>query len=155
MDVSDWLARDGVGDKAGAGTKRAALAAVAELAARRFGLQAEVVLHALLEREAQGSTGVGHGVALPHAQLEGLDRMRAVFLRLETPVAFEALDGRPVDLLLALFAPSGDSSAHLRALARASRLLRRPDVREQLRAARSADALYALLAREEAAPTAA
>ena len=60
-----------------------------------------------------------------------------------------------MDLVFALFAPPGDSTGHLRALARVSRLLRRADLREQLRAARSADALYALLAREEAAPTAA
>ena len=154
MDIADWLARGAVADRPGAATKRAALVAVAEVAARQLGLKASAVLNALLEREAQGSTGVGQGVAVPHAQLEGLDAMRAVFVRLETPVPFEAVDGRPVDLLFTLFAPPGDSSGHLRALARVSRLLRRADLREQLRAARSADAIYALLA-HEAAPSAA
>lgn len=154
MDVSDWLAGGAVADKSGAATKRAALGAVADLAARSFGAPADVVLAALLEREAQGSTGVGQGVAVPHAQIEGLDGMHAVFVRLDAPVAFDAVDGRPVDLLLALFAPPGDSSQHLRALARVSRLLRRADLREQLRLARSADAIHALLA-QEARPSAA
>ena len=154
MDVSDWLARGAVADRAGVGGKRAALVVVAELAARRTGNDAALVLERLLEREAEGSTGVGAGVALPHAQLPGLDRITAVFVRLEQPVAFDAVDGRPVDLLLALFGPEGDSSAHLRTLARVSRLLRRAELREQLRAARSADAIYAILA-EAPASTAA
>lgn len=146
-DIHDWLARGAVADRASATSKRAALAVVAELAARRTGADATVVLDLLLEREGSGSTGVGSGVALPHAQPPGLDRMTAVFLRLEQPVAFDAVDGRPVDLLFALFAPEGDSSGHLRALARVSRLLRGADLRSQLREARSADAIYALLAR--------
>lgn len=153
MDVQDWLARGAVADRS-ASSKRAALNAVAEVAARSFGLQAEIVLRALSEREAQGSTGVGQGVAVPHAQLEGLPDLRAVFVRLEAPVAFEAVDGKPVDLLFALFAPAGDSATHLRALARVSRLLRRADLREQLRLARTADAVHALLA-AEATPSAA
>ena len=74
--------------------------------------------------------------------------MRAVFVRLETPVEFGAVDDQPVDLLFALFAPPEAGSEHLRALARVSRLLRRPEVRQRLRQAHSADAIYALLAQE-------
>lgn len=153
MDVQDWLARGAVADRS-ASSKRGALTAVAEVAARSFGLKADEVLHALLEREAEGSTGVGQGVAVPHAQLDGLPDLRAVFVRLEAPVDFDAVDGKPVDLLFALFAPTGDSAVHLRALARVSRLLRRADVREHLRLARTADAVHALLA-GEATPSAA
>ena len=147
MDVHDWLSRGAVCDRAGVRSKRAALAVVADLAARATGGEAATVLDRLLEREASGSTGVGSGVALPHAQLPGLERTVAVFVRLEQPVAFDAVDGRPVDLLFALFGPEDDSSGHLRALARVSRLLRGADLRRQLRSARSADAVYALLAR--------
>ena len=154
MDISEWLARGAVADKGGVGSKRGALAAVAELAARRTGAEAPLILERLLEREAGGSTGVGAGVALPHAQLPGLTQTTAVFVRLDPPVAFDAVDGRPVDLVLALFAPEGDVSAHLRTLARVSRLLRRAELREQLRAARSADAIYAILS-EAPASTAA
>ena len=98
--------------------------------------------------------GVGSGVAVPHARLPGLDRMRGVFIRLEAPVDFDAVDGQPVDLLFALLAPPDAGSEHLRALARVSRLLRQSQLREQLRQARTVDALYALLA-QPASPTAA
>jgi PTS system nitrogen regulatory IIA component len=112
------------------------------------------VFDALAEREAAGSTGVGHGVAIPHARLPGLKRLRGVFVRLETPVAFDAVDEAPVDLLFALFAPPEASGEHLRALARVSRGLRKADLREQLRHARGVDAIHALLA-QEAQPSAA
>ena len=153
-DLDRWLDPDGVVEHAGAETKRGALGAVAEAAARRFGLPAADVLDRLLAREAQSSTGVGHGVALPHAALPGLDRMRAIFVKLKSPVAFQAVDDEPVDLVFALFAPAesgGASVEHLRALAKVSRLLREKELRALLRQARSADALYALLASRAAA----
>ena len=148
MDIGDWLDREAIAYRSGAANKRQALSAVADVGARCFGLDAGDILEALCDREAVGSTGVGHGVALPHAPLPGLVRMRAVFVRLETPVEFGAVDDQPVDLLFALFAPPEAGSEHLRALARVSRLLRRPEVRQRLRQAHSADAIYALLAQE-------
>jgi len=78
----------------------------------------------------------------------GLDRMRAVFVRLDTPVDFGSVDDQPVDLVFTLLAPEDAGSEHLRALARISRLLRQPELRQQLRQARSADAIYALVVRE-------
>jgi PTS system nitrogen regulatory IIA component len=121
---------------------------VADIAARNFGLPASEVLDALLEREAAGSTGVGHGVAVPHARLRGLTRMRGVFMRLEQPTAFESVDDQPVDLVFALFAPAEADTEHLRTLARVSRLLRQGDLRQKLRQARTAESIHALLARE-------
>jgi nitrogen PTS system EIIA component len=151
MDIGDWLERSAIAHRSSADGKRQALAAVAEIAVRAFNrsgqtpFKASEVFDALVEREAQGSTGVGRGVAVPHARLPGLDRMRAVFVRLDEPVAFDAVDDQPVDLLFALFAPEHAGSEHLRALARVSRLLRSDKMRQQLRLARSADAIYALL----------
>lgn len=155
-DLDLWLDPEAVIEHAGAGSKRAALGAVAEAAARRFGLPSSAVLDRLAAREAQGSTGVGHGVALPHAVLPGLDRMRAVFVRLKTPAPFQAIDDEPVDLIFALFAPaerdaSGPGVEHLRALAKVSRLLRAKEMRQLLRQARSSDALYSLLTNRAAA----
>ena len=97
---------------------------------------------------------MGHGVALPHARLPGLNGLKAVFVRLETPVAFDAVDGQPVDLMLALFAPEGSGVEHLRALAKVSRALRRSELREQLRQARTTDAIYALLSQESSSSAA-
>ena len=146
MNIGDLLDRGAISPRVTAGAKRAALTVIAEIAARSFGLKAGDILDALIEREALGSTGVGHGVAVPHAHLVGLDRMRGVFIRLEQPVEFGAIDDRPVDLMFALFAPPSTTTAHLRALAGVSRLLRRPEIREQLRLARTADTIHALLA---------
>ncbi len=154
MELQDWLSDGAIAVDVGAGGKRAALNAAAELAARAYGLDAAAVFEALVEREAHGSTGVGHGVAVPHAQLPGLDRMRAVFVRLDDAAPFGAVDDRPVDILFALLAPVGAGSEHLRALARVSRQLRRPELRERLRLARTPDAVRALLA-DERQPSAA
>jgi nitrogen PTS system EIIA component len=154
MDIEALLDRRAITPKVGASTKRQALSLIAETAARRFGLDAGDVLEALTAREQAGSTGVGSGVALPHARIEGLSRMRGLFMRLETPVDYDAVDGQPVDLLFALLAPADSGSEHLQALARVSRLLRQAELRQQLRQARTSDALYALLV-QPARPSAA
>ncbi|WP_374659568.1 PTS sugar transporter subunit IIA [Phenylobacterium sp.] len=148
MQIGDILDRGAIAARASAPNKRQALTAVAEIAARNFGLDAGTILEALSEREAAGSTGVGYGVAVPHARLAGLDRMRGVFVRLDVPVEFESVDEQPVDLIFALFAPPNASSEHLRALARVSRMLRQGDLREHLRQARTPDAIHALLVQE-------
>jgi len=148
MNIGDLLDPRAIAPRAGGGGKRQVLSAVADMAARTFGLDAGVALDALLEREAAGSTGVGHGVAVPHARLAGLSRMRGVFMRLEQATPFEAVDQQPVDLIFALFAPVESDTEHLRTLARVSRLLRQGDLRQQLRQARTAEAIYAILVRE-------
>jgi PTS system nitrogen regulatory IIA component len=148
MIIADLLDRAAIAPRATATNQRQALNVIAEIAGRSFGLKVPEVFDALLEREEASSTGVGQGVAVPHAQIEGLDRIRGVFVRLEQPVEFAAIDDRPVDLFFALFAPPSTTTEHLRALARVSRLLRRPDIREQLRKARTIDAIYALLSNE-------
>ncbi|MFN3512326.1 MAG: PTS sugar transporter subunit IIA [Phenylobacterium sp.] len=148
MQIGDILDRGAIAPRASAPNKRHVLALLADIAARNFGLDSGQVLEALSERELAGSTGVGYGVAAPHARLEGLTRMRGVFLRLEQPVEFGSVDDQPVDLIFALFAPPNASTEHLRALARVSRLLRQAELREQLRQARTADAIHALLVQE-------
>jgi PTS system nitrogen regulatory IIA component len=145
MQIGELLDRSAISLRVSVANKRQTLAVVAEIAARNLGLDAGDILDALTEREQAGSTGVGHGVAAPHARLEGLDRMRGVFVRLEQPVEFESVDDQPVDLIFALFAPKDAGTEHLRALARVSRLLRQAELRQQLRQARTADALHALL----------
>jgi PTS system nitrogen regulatory IIA component len=86
---------------------------------------------------------------VPHARLQGLDRVRAVFLRLEHPVDFASVDDQPVDLVFALFSPAGQAgSVHLQGLARISRLMRQKDLREQLRQSRAAESIRALLVQD-------
>lgn len=154
MNIGDLLELGAISPRVTATNKRQALKVVADLAARSIGVTASDALDALLDREAVGSTGVGYGVAVPHARVDGLTRLRGVFVRLEHGIEFGAVDDRPVDLIFALFAPPEASGEHLRALARVSRILRQAELREQLRKARSAEAIHALLT-QEARPTAA
>lgn len=155
MDIADLLVGDAIVLRSGASSKRQALHVVAEAAADAIGLDEAAILDALLEREALGSTGLGSGVAVPHARLNGLDRVCAVFVRLDHPVAYGAVDDRPVDLLFALFAPPRDGAEHLRALAAVSRAMRSGELREHLRQARTADAISALFVKQAPAATAA
>jgi PTS system nitrogen regulatory IIA component len=154
MDIGELLVRDGVVLKTGASSKRQALHSVATAAAHAVGLDESKVFDALMERETLGSTGLGAGVAVPHARLEGIDRVQAVFVRLDSPVPYDAVDDRPVDLIFALFAPPRDGADHLRALAAVSRALRSAKMREQLRQARTVDAIHALFVRNETATAA-
>lgn len=155
MDISTLLGPDAVVLRAGASSKRQALHAVADVASRALGLPADRLMNALLERETLGSTGLGSGVAVPHARVAGLTQVRGVLVHLDTPVAFEALDDRPVDLLFALFAPPRAGADHLRALASVSRALRSPQLREQLRQAKTVDAVTALFVDRDQTVTAA
>lgn len=154
MDIGELLVRDGIVLKSGASSKRQALHTVASAAHQCLGVSEPLIYHALMERESLGSTGLGNGVAVPHARLEGLEGIRAVFVRLDTPVAYDAVDDRPVDLMFALFAPPRSGADHLRALAAVSRALRAPEMREQLRQARTVDAVHALFVRDTAATAA-
>ena len=154
MDIGELLAEDGIVLRSGASSKRQALHVVAEAAANAVGLDAGRVMDALLERESLGSTGLGSGVAVPHARIEGLQRIFGVFVRLDTPVAYGSVDDRPVDLLFALFAPPRDGAEHLRALAAVSRAVRSPELRENLRQVRTIDAARALFVNDRAATAA-
>jgi len=103
------------------------------------------IVSAALERERLGSTGVGNGVALPHARIEGLDNVVASFVRLSEPMNFDSVDGRPVDLVAFLLAPEDAAGAHLRALARVSRTLRREENRSRLRSAPDGLSVFTIL----------
>jgi PTS system nitrogen regulatory IIA component len=116
-----------------------------EIAAASYGLDPGAVADALMERESLGPTGVGHGVALPHARLAGLSEVRGAFLRLERPIDFDSVDRQPVDLVFALFAPQDSGVEHLKALALVSRTLRDPGVVAKLRANSDPAALHAVL----------
>jgi len=105
-------------------------------------IEARDIVSAAMERERLGSTGVGSGVALPHARLDNLEGVHAVFARLDGPLDYESIDDRPVDLVAMLIAPTDAGGEHLRALAQISRRLRREDVRSRLRAAPDKESLY-------------
>lgn len=133
-----------------AGNKKQALQEMARKASELIGQHERAIFDVLLERERLGTTGVGHGIAIPHGKLPGLDRVHGVFARLERPIDFDAIDDQPVDLIFLLLAPEQAGADHLKALARVSRLLRDQSMCEKLRGSESADAIYALLTQQEA-----
>src|SRR5262245_3574130 len=145
MDMGDLLKRDGIIPSLQAKTKKQALQELADHAALVTGCPERDILEALLQRERLGSTGLGRGIAIPHAKLKGLDRITCLFARLEEPIEFEALDNEPVDLIFVLLAPEHASGDHLKALARISRLLREPSALDRLRSARDKAGIYAIL----------
>jgi PTS system nitrogen regulatory IIA component len=116
-----------------------------ELAEACYGLPATTVIDALIEREGLGPTGVGQGVALPHARLADVHEVCGLFLRLEKPLNFDSVDRQPVDLVFALIAPENAGVDHLKALALVSRTLRDTSVCAKLRANSDPSTLYTIL----------
>ena len=146
MEIADLLTGpEAVLASVKASGKKALLAELASRAATLFKVDERRLFDRLLERERLGSTGIGGGIAIPHARLAALSKPLGLFGRLSQPIDFEAIDERPVDIVFLLVAPEGAGADHLKALARVSRLLRDRNLVEKLRATESADALYALL----------
>ncbi len=145
MDLSDLLTVEGVLPHLKANSKKQALQEMAAKAAAVTGRPEREIFDTLLQRERLGSTGVGHGVAIPHGKLVGLDRLVGVFARLDKPIDFDALDDEPVDLMFLLLAPESAGADHLKALARIARVLRDVPTATKLRATTDAAKIYALL----------
>ena len=145
MLISSILKPAGVKVVTSASSKKRLLHDLGDLAASAYGVEPDMAVEALMEREALGPTGVGHGVALPHARLPDLEDVLGVFILLEKPIDFDAVDRQPVDLVFALFAPEKSVVEHLKALALVSRTLREPAVRTKLRANTDAQTLYTIL----------
>ena len=149
MEIRDLLQPDAVVTLK-ASSKKQVLQALAKIAASITGLGERKIFDTLLERERLGTTGVGHGIAIPHGKLAGLKGLHGVFARLEKPVDFDAIDDHPVDLIFLLLAPEQAGADHLKALARVSRLLRDPANCEKLRGVTNTDGLYMVLIQTEA-----
>src|SRR5215831_14300625 len=111
-------------------------------AAARLDLPPERISAEILKREELGSTGTGDGVAIPHARIQGLNRSFGIFARLSKPIAFEAIDGRPVDLVFLLLLPAIPAGEELKALASVARKLRDPGCLRRLRSAVGTAGLY-------------
>ena len=107
-----------------AGSKRQLLQELAQKASELSGIDERTIFDALLERENLGTTGFGGGTALPHARLENLDKIYGIFMRLSSPMNYDAIDNKPIDLVFMLMSPDSSGADHLTALAQISRLLK-------------------------------
>lgn len=145
MQLAGFLDCDAIKTALPGGNKRSLMKQLADLAGQRLSIKPAIVLAGLNEREQLGSTGFGQGVAIPHAKIDGLEQVYALFVRLGDPVDYKAIDGRPVDLVFLLLSPPDAGAEHLKALAAISRVTRDVATLERLRGARSRDALVAVL----------
>ena len=154
MDLNNILRPEAVKICATFTSKKRLFQELGELAESVHGLRARSVVEALQERENLGPTGVGGGIALPHARLEGVESVTGLFIRAERPFDFDAVDRKPVDLVFALLAPEDAGVEHLKALAAVSRKMRDAGLCAKLRANSDPVALHAILtesARSQAA----
>ncbi|MCS6878379.1 MAG: PTS IIA-like nitrogen regulatory protein PtsN [Geminicoccaceae bacterium] len=144
-DLSALLAPDRVLLGLRATSKRQVLQSLAQAAARVTGVDASAILDALVQRERLGTTGLGGGIAIPHARIAELAAPTAFFARLAKPVDFEAVDDQPVDIVFLLLVPEDTGADHLKVLARIARLLRDPDLLAELRRCEDRARVHALL----------
>ena len=145
MNFSDLLKPNAVKVLAGVSSKKRLIHDIADLAEAAYGIGAAGAVEALMERESLGPTGVGQGVALPHARVPGLEDVVGTFILLEKPIDFEAVDRQPVDVVFGLFAPEDAGVEHLKALALVSRTLREASICKKLRANPDPATLYTIL----------
>lgn len=145
MEIVDLLTPRGVIANLRVTSKKQALQELAKRAATATGVAERRIFEVLSERERLGTTGIGMGIAIPHGKMPEIERLFGLFARLERPIAFEAIDDQPVDLVFLLLVPTNAGADHLKALARVSRLLRDRATCKKLRGTDNTDALYALL----------
>jgi PTS system nitrogen regulatory IIA component len=146
MNFAKLLRPEAVRVLTAASSKKRLLHEIGDLVGGVYQLDAGMIVESLLARESLGPTGVGNGVALPHARVEGLDSVVGAFVLLDRPVEFDAVDRQPVDIAFSLFAPLNAGVEHLKALALVSRTLRDASIRAKLRANPNPTTIYAILA---------
>ncbi len=149
MNLSDLLQPEAVKVLGASSSKKRLMHDLGDLSEAAYGLKPDVVVDALMVRESLGPTGVGQGIALPHARLPGLQSVCGAFILLEKAVDFDSVDRQPVDLVFALFAPEDSGIEHLKALALVSRTFRDAATCQKLRANKDASTLFTILTSNE------
>lgn len=145
MELVELIVPESVRCPHGVTSKKRLLSFMSEVAADLHGLKEQVVLDALSDRETLGTTGMGNGVAVPHARIDEIERVYGYFFKLDRSIDFASVDGQPVDLIFGLLAPHDAGAEHLKALARVSRTLRNGELCRKLRSTSDPAALYAIL----------
>jgi PTS system nitrogen regulatory IIA component len=150
MRIAEFLSPESVVSPLKVQTKSDALKELGGWLSKRVPeLPSERIVEVLAEREKLGSTGIGEGVAIPHGKVAGLKGLVACFAVCSEGVDFQAIDGKPSRLFFALLAPENSAGAHLKALARISRLFKNARFRDDILRAPSTQAIYALIAEED------
>ena len=145
MDLSNLISLETIYPNMKASSKKQLLQELGNMAKDKIGKPILEIANVLMERERLGSTGVGHGVAIPHGRFSDLDQICGIFVKLDKPVNYGSLDDQPVDLIFLLLVPEEAGADHLKALAKVSRIFRDQSICDKLRGAENSDAIYAIL----------
>ena len=148
MGLENLLAADAILPVTRVSSKKQALLEISERAAAVSGLKERDIFDGLWQRESLGSTGVGEGIAIPHAKIPKIGRIFGVLARLEKPIEYDATDGVPVDIIFALIAPESAGADHLKALAQIARTFRDEKLMAALRQTRDSVGIFSLLTSE-------
>jgi nitrogen PTS system EIIA component len=143
MQIESLLTLERTRNNQDAGSKRGALELVAQIIAQNCpGMDADDLFRRFLARERLGSTGIGHGIAIPHCRVSGAGSAIGTLITLTKPVEYDSIDGEPVDILFAMLVPEESHDEHLKNLAALAGALTRDQFRHQLREARDDAALF-------------
>lgn len=145
MEIREFLDPSNIIPQLFSTDKTQALRELSRRASTVLGLPQESIFNAIMAREKLGSTGLGQGFALPHARIDGLDHFFGLFARLGRPIAFEAADEKPVDLIFFLLIPANSVVNYVTVLASIARRIRDQDIAKRLRLAEDPAVLHALL----------
>jgi PTS system nitrogen regulatory IIA component len=145
MQLSEILSLDCTKSAVQCTSKKRALEMISEIVAERTGQNSTELFECMLSREKMGSTGIGNGIAIPHARMQSSDKAVAVLIQCESPVEFDSIDNRPVDLLFALLVPDAQCKEHLKTLSSMAERLNNKQVLKQLRKAQSDEELYDIM----------
>ena len=145
MELSNLISLETIYPNMKASSKKQLLQELGTIVKDKIGKPIFEIASVLMERERLGSTGVGHGVAIPHGRFSELDQICGVFVKLDKLVNYDSIDDQPVDLIFLLLAPEEAGADHLKALAKISRIFRDQATCEKLRGADNSDAIYAIL----------
>lgn len=145
MQLSSVLTLDCTQSAVQCNSKKRALETISELASKKLDLSCSTVFESLLSREKMGSTGIGMGIAIPHGRIGNEHPAIGVFIRCEEPIAFDAIDNKPVDLLFALLVPESQCKEYLGILGQIAQKLNDKETCRALRKAQSNDEMYQIL----------
>lgn len=145
MELAEYLPLQLVKVPLGAPDKSAAIAELVDLiAALGLTKRRDQLLAAVMEREAQKTTGIGRGFAVPHAKTDAIDNLTIAIGKVSEPIEFDAIDGKPVSLIALIASPTSETRLHMQALARLSRLIMNQECYDKMLAAKSAEDLHTL-----------
>lgn len=152
MSISSLIATDRIFTQTDdISSKKRLLEFIAEKAAEKLSIPVNTIYNKLLERERLGSTGLGKGIAVPHARLENISAAHACFIRLDQAINYDAIDKQKVDLIFALFIPQESTDEHLQILSSLARIFSQKPVSEKIRISQSNQEIINIITQAEAA----